>query len=337
MRKFVLITLVTVGVIGGLRYWQSGAEARRWAALSTTRERTAIARYLLPLDDLLSRELGVNLVIQPFSFGCYKENYLRCYGALHSWRSNEILGTCWPVFYFQDWQSEPTSAEVSFDVDPAKLVLSDSTEFSTLLRKTHETGEQRTQLAGIEWFSSEDKDKRIRVTLRVPYPSKWIPAIPEYDRGYSDEMYFDVARRVVRFLVREAFKSDYGSIYLDLPVYNPPPYVWNSRLGVVGGYIARRNGSLLSLDISTSESAGKSTLQVRIGPRHGTSGQWKLADAENLFKPEFLQKLGGRYENGLAFGPRDSSDFRFDLTCPLDVNLDQVRMATIGDAILDPL
>lgn len=93
---------------------------------------------------------------------------------------------------------------------------------------------------------------RPTVELRSPWPLRYGPYTPDYDRGTADEFYVDSAIPAARFLRDQVF-PDGGAIMLGPPSLNPPDSVGRHPVatGALHGHVAFRDGRAIPFWMST--------------------------------------------------------------------------------------
>ena len=182
----------------------------------------------------------------------------------------------------------------------------------------------------MDWFSQFNESGDLDITLRVAYPAKWLEDIPEYDRGFSDEMHSRVARSVRRFLYNEAFADEYTPLYMALPIYNSPMGVGDLPTGIAHGYILPVRGKPLALEIGKSSSLNgrDGTISVHIRPPGIT--KWTRDEAAKLFKPEFLALMNKTLEGGLQISDYPADHFRVAIVCPQDFPLETAKLSELS-------
>ncbi len=331
MRKYLVGALLLVALVLAVRYWNAGSEKRQWSALTIRREKAVWNRYLPALDRFLERhtELSSDRGYGPHILSGYKDNRINLDG---SWIVDRRIGvSCRPEFYFEGWEVEPKGAEFALRIEPWVVEKIAGPEVKALVNRTRAEGALHAGLAGTRWFSRFDDKGVLHTIVRVNYPSPWVENIPEYDRGFSDEMHFEVSRRARRFLYRQAFADPYTPLDMSLPVFNPPSHVGKHALGTATGYIVTKSGRILTLEIFTSLSepgSREGTLHVTISPYDRLG--WEVEEAKKLFKPEFFQRLGQSFQGGLQLEAASSEDdFQFRMFCPLDFPLQDASLDTL--------
>jgi hypothetical protein len=236
------------------------------------------------------------------------------------------VGQCSADFYYRGWEPEPTSAELTLFLEPSMRDQIKDPEFRDLMASTPAKGFFRGRLADTEWTSHYDEKGRLAVRLGVTYPSRWMEQIPEYDRGFVDEIQGPIARRVIRFLGRQVLAKDLWLPALAPPVYNPPANIWSDPLGHATGYIRTADGELFKLEIETSMPVGRprdATLQVTLRPAE--DGPGVKSETEKIVRPAFLPRLGHTYPGDVRFDPASSSQYAFRMSCPLNAPIDEMK------------
>lgn len=275
----------------GYRTYSVKAQGAAWKALATKRERTVWTRYVTAFQDFLQgRDVGWGYELRTAYEGGWRGNYREEFMPMHGVlvQSGKVVGSIDPTFYFDGWNAEPSSAQFVLHVDRGFLAArrAGKTEFEYLLRQALAAPTFRTEFRGMQWFSTLDKGGNLDLSLKFSYPTRWLPSIAEYDRGFTDEMSFGHAVRVLKFLHREAFADLSVRVVLEPPVFNPPEPGGPNSLGGVNGYVLPSGShEVVSLRISTSVYRGGTFLAI--GFRGATKG-WSRASAEKLFKPDFF-------------------------------------------------
>lgn len=350
-----------------IRYQNDHSEAARWKALSKERRLNVFNRSLPSFETFFHRQASYELrmMFESSYFG-YKENYSMAGGLLVE--KGQIVGHCGVRFYFHGWEPEPASAEFLLVFNPWVLdKLPDSQLRALALQartaglgskvKTPETPLSpnggrpllpnssilkrsalvRDRLGDIDCVGSVDGNGDIDILLRIPYPCRWMEDIPQYDRGSSDTMRSEIVPRVMSFLEREAFASQWTPAAFELPVFNPPDSVWHVPGGLARGYFRTKEETLVPFEISAGESGGSSRdviirLEVNTGHAFESDDPVKSEDVRGLFKPGFLAMAGASatatvLPGGLTLSVRTApSRFGVTIECPIEYPLETVKL-----------
>lgn len=294
------------------------APGTNWVELIKTRRKNAYARDLVALETFLKGQVGG---MADCSFGYlydgFRDNTSYLDGTLlQDWK---VAGRLQIHFYYDGLQPEASSHEVHMVFKPEMMKQSLSEEWKSLLKQTMKQKELRTTFGDIQWFSFVNEQGDIDLTMRIPSPTRWYPNVPEYDRGFTDEMYFGVARKAISYLFQEAFQDQYTKLELQPPSFNPPSNVSHRPLGNVYGFIYPKDGPPLHLAIETSSDSNDKNVDLHITLKPWGDEFLNEAQVKALFKPEFLARLNRNSSGKITFngGPLDQ-DFYVAINGPLE-------------------
>lgn len=291
----MILLAVIVGAVGiysaiGDAVTGRSQEADAWAQLSKYRRRSVLARHYNNFEGFLQAQTGVSIkTYYPGIYVGWKQNYTKSYGILVC--EQVRVGSIEARVRYHGWDKEPSSMEYSLTLSPKLANRMQEGEFKQLLLQTQPNQTVRDRIGDVEWFSHIAQDGNVQVLLRIPYPTKWMDDIPEYDRAYFDTFYFQDVRWATRYLSKEVFKSEYTEVFLSPPVFNPPSHGKRSSIGTISGYIEGKDGNAISIEISTTVTTGlsaKRNFAIRIG--HEPPTFLSREDAEALIKPGIASK-----------------------------------------------
>lgn|GEM_PF-6459852 len=291
-------------------YWNRGTVGRDWATLTEKREKVLYTRYLTSFRAFLSRQIpSLNSVTFEFPLGMFADDTMHVMGSVFGREADN--GRIYAIFFYRGMNEEPSSAEIDMELSPTMQQVVLHPELEALL-KAAKTGPATATLGGQPCLCSLTPSGSANLKLRFAYPANWMESYPEYDRGFSDEMFFGIGRKAIRYLRKNALLAgQLIRIEVQPPIVNPPGSNVSEGVGLVQGVIIPPKGTPALLEMDLSSSTGwphKSTLHIRV---RGLQGMGSIPEeVKKLFRPDFLQTIA---PDGAVQGAPQEIDFDLPL------------------------